>query len=51
MFKLGMDSLNVLENCMIGQELVLKRSKDEARKIAMENLFMIFYLQVIKCRM
>lgn len=32
------ENKNVLENCMIGQELVLKRSKDEARKIAMENL-------------
>ena len=29
---------NVLQNCMVGQELVLKRSKEEARKIAMENL-------------
>lgn len=29
---------NVLQNCMIGQEMVLKRSKDEARKIALENL-------------
>ena len=32
------ENKNVLENCMIGQELVLKRSKDEARKIAMANL-------------
>ncbi len=32
------ENKNVLENCMIGQELVLKRSKSEARKIAMENL-------------
>ena len=32
------ENKNVLENCMIGQELVLKRSKDEARKIALENL-------------
>ena len=32
------ENKNVLQNCMIGQELVLKRSKDEARKIAMENL-------------
>src|SRR5699024_7651295 len=32
------ENKNVLENCMIGQELVLKRSKDEARKIAMKNL-------------
>ena len=32
------ENKNVLQNCMIGQELVLKRSKDEARKIAMDNL-------------
>ena len=32
------ENKNVLENCMVGQELVLKRSKDEARKIAMKNL-------------
>lgn len=32
------ENKNVLQNCMVGQELVLKRSKDEARKIAMENL-------------
>lgn len=29
---------NVLENCMIGQELVLKRNKEQAKKIALENL-------------
>ncbi len=32
------ENKNVLENCMVGQELVLKRSKDEARNIAMKNL-------------
>lgn len=32
------ENKNVLQNCMIGQELVLKRSKEEAKKIAMENL-------------
>ncbi|WP_251716535.1 amino acid ABC transporter ATP-binding protein [Lactobacillus agrestimuris] len=32
------ENKNVLQNCMIGQQLVLKRSKEEARKIAMENL-------------
>lgn len=32
------ENKNVLENCMIGQELVLKRSKDQARKTALENL-------------
>lgn len=30
--------LNVINNCMIGQTKVLKRSKEEARKIAMDNL-------------
>lgn len=29
---------NVLQNCMIGQELVLGRSKEEAKKVAIENL-------------
>lgn len=32
------ENKNVLQNCMVGQELVLKRSKEEARKVAMENL-------------
>lgn len=32
------ENKNVLQNCMIGQELVLKRSKAEAKKIALENL-------------
>ena len=32
------ENKNVLQNCMIGQELVLKRSKEEAKKIAMTNL-------------
>ena len=32
------ENKNVLQNCMIGQQLVLKRSKDEAKKIALENL-------------
>ncbi|KRL62769.1 amino acid ABC transporter ATP-binding protein [Lactobacillus psittaci] len=32
------ENKNVLQNCMIGQELVLKRSKEEAKKIALENL-------------
>lgn len=32
------ENKNVLQNCMIGQQLVLKRSKEEAKKIAMENL-------------
>ncbi|MDE7056046.1 MAG: amino acid ABC transporter ATP-binding protein [Lactobacillus sp.] len=32
------ENKNVLQNCMIGQQLVLKRSKEEAKKIALENL-------------
>ena len=32
------ENKNVLQNCMIGQELVLKRSKEEAKEIALENL-------------
>lgn len=32
------ENKNVLQNCMIGQELVLKRSKEEAQKIALQNL-------------
>lgn len=31
-------NMNVLENCISGQTTVLKRSKEEARKIALENL-------------
>lgn len=29
---------NVLQNCMVGQELVLGRSKEEAKKVAIKNL-------------
>lgn len=32
------DNKNVLQNCVIGQELVLKRSKAEAEEIALKNL-------------
>ncbi|WP_249921880.1 amino acid ABC transporter ATP-binding protein [Candidatus Enterococcus palustris] len=32
------NNMNVLENCTSGQITVLKRSKEEARKIALENL-------------
>ena len=32
------ENKNVLQNCMIGQELVLKHSKEEAKEIALENL-------------
>ena len=32
------NNMNVLENCVSGQVTVLKRSKEEAKKIALENL-------------
>lgn len=32
------NNMDVLKNCMIGQTLILKRSKEEAKKIALENL-------------
>ncbi|MGK0552515.1 amino acid ABC transporter ATP-binding protein [Enterococcus faecalis] len=32
------NNMNVLENCLSGQTTVLKRNKEEARKIALENL-------------
>lgn len=32
------NNLSVLENCVIGQTKVLKRSKEEARKVAMDRL-------------
>lgn len=32
------ENKNVLQNCLVGQELVLKRSKAEAKKIALHNL-------------
>lgn len=32
------ENKDVLGNCMIGQQLILKRSKEEAREIAMRNL-------------
>lgn len=32
------NNMNVIENCTSGQVTVLKRSKEEARKIALENL-------------
>lgn len=32
------NNMNVLKNCMIGQTLILKRKKEEAKKIALENL-------------
>lgn len=44
------ENKNVLANCMVGQELVLKRSKDEARKIAMTNLKKVGMEQYVNAR-
>ncbi len=32
------NNMNVLDNCVVGQTTVLKRSADEAKKVALENL-------------
>ncbi len=32
------NNMDVLKNCMIGQTLILKRKKEEAKRIALENL-------------
>ena len=44
------ENKNVLANCMVGQELVLKRSKDEARKIALTNLKKVGMEQYVNAR-
>ncbi len=44
------ENKNVLANCMVGQELVLKRSKDEARKIALANLKKVGMEQYVNAR-
>lgn len=44
------ENKNVLANCVVGQELVLKRSKDEARKIAMTNLKKVGMEQYVNAR-
>ncbi|WP_279083572.1 amino acid ABC transporter ATP-binding protein [Lactobacillus apis] len=44
------ENKNVLANCMVGQELVLKRSKDEARKVALANLEKVGMEQYINAR-
>ncbi|MDF7637986.1 amino acid ABC transporter ATP-binding protein [Lactobacillus sp. ESL0791] len=41
---------NVLGNCMVGQQLILKRSKEEAHRIAMENLTKVGMEQYINAR-
>jgi len=44
------ENKNVLANCMVGQELVLKRSKDEAHKIALANLKKVGMEQYVNAR-
>lgn len=44
------NNMNVLENCMIGQTKVLKRSAKEARKIAMEYLEKVGMAPYIKAK-
>lgn len=44
------NNMNVIENCMTGQTTVLKRSKDEARKIALENLEKVGMAQFIDAK-
>ena len=44
------ENKNVLANCMVGQELVLKRSKDEARQIALANLKKVGMEQYVNAR-
>ena len=41
------NNLDVLENCIVGQTCVLKRNKEEARKIAMEYLSKVGMSQYI----
>ena len=43
-------NLSVLDNCMIGQVKVLKRSKDDARKNALEYLAKVGMAQYIKAK-
>ncbi len=44
------NNLNVLENCMVGQVKVLKRSKAEARKTALEYLELVGMSQFINAK-
>ncbi|WEV37088.1 amino acid ABC transporter ATP-binding protein [Lactobacillus sp. ESL0677] len=44
------ENKDVLANCMVGQELVLKRSKEEARKIAISNLKKVGMAEYINAR-
>ena len=44
------NNLDVLENCIVGQTCVLKRNKEEAKKIAMEYLSKVGMSQYIKAK-
>ena len=44
------NNMTVLENCMVGQTQVLKRSKEEAKKIAMEYLNKVGMAPYIKAK-
>lgn len=44
------ENKNVLQNCMVGQELVLKRSKEEAKKIALHNLEEVGMAQFVNAK-
>lgn len=44
------NNMTVLKNCMVGQEMVLKRSKAEAEKNAMEYLSKVGMAQYIKAK-
>ena len=44
------DNMNALKNCMIGQELVLGRSKEEAEKIALKYLGVVGMSEYINAR-
>ncbi|WEV43563.1 amino acid ABC transporter ATP-binding protein [Lactobacillus sp. ESL0684] len=44
------ENKNVLANCMVGQELVLKRSKEEAKKIALANLEKVGMAEYVDAR-
>ena len=44
------NNMNVLENCISGQTTVLKREKEHARKVAIENLEKVGMRQYIEAR-
>ena len=44
------NNLDVLENCIVGQTCVLKRNKEEAKKIAMEYLSKVGMSQYINAK-